>query len=327
MNRREVLTMLGSTLLLGGSIGTKAQIAQSIRRIGSLGPAEPPNSEFLQRVWAPARELGWVEGQNLIVERRYAGGKQELLQVYAEELVRLNVELIATNGTAATIAAKNATARIPIVMFSAGDPVRSGLVVSLARPGGNVTGYSIVAPELDAKRLERLQELLPTARRVAVLVNPTNPYNEVAREEREQVYRSFGMQLIIVGAAAPSELENAVSETVRRRAQALIVATETLFWENRVLLMRAALGHRLPTIVGSRDVLTAGGLLSLDIDEAEQYRAFAYFVDKILRGAKPADLPIQQPSKLLLSVNLKTAKTLGITIPHSLLLRADEVFE
>jgi ABC-type uncharacterized transport system substrate-binding protein len=158
-----------------------------------------------------------------IIERRYAGGNAELLRPYAEELVRLDVELIVTNGTAATIAAKNATTRIPIVMYSAGDPVRSGLVASLARPGGNITGYSIVARELDAKRLELLQELLPTAQRVAVLIDLTNPYNEIAREERERVYRSLGMQPIIVGAAAASELENAVSEAARRRAQALIV--------------------------------------------------------------------------------------------------------
>jgi putative ABC transport system substrate-binding protein len=276
-------------------------------------------------MWAPARELGWIEGQNLIVERRYAQGKAELLKSYAEELVRLNVELIVTNGTAATIAAKNATTRIPIVVYSAGDPVLSGLVASLARPGGNITGYSIVARELDAKRLELLQELLPTAQRVAVLIDPTNPYNEIAREDRERVYRSLGMQPIFVGAAAASELENAVSEAARRRAQALIVPVDNLFWSSRVLLMRTALEHRLPTIVGHRDILEAGGLLSLAIDESEQFQVLAYFVDRILRGAKPADLPVQQPRKLLLSVNLKTAKALGITIPQSLLLRADEV--
>ena len=319
--------MLGGRLFLARTVGTKAQAAKGVRHIGSLSPGSPPNPAFLQRLWAPARELGWIEGQNLIVERRYAEGKAERLKPYAEELVRLNVELILTNGTAATIAAKNATTRIPIVMYSAGDPVRSGLVASLARPGGNITGYSIVARELDAKRLEILQELLPTAQRVAVLIDPTNPYNEIAREERERVYRSLGIQAIIVGARAASELENAVSEAARWRAQALIVPVDTLFWAQRVLLMRIALEHRLPTIVGVRDILEAGGLVSLAIDESEQSRVMASFVDRILRGAKPADLPVQQPSKLLLSVNLKTAKALGITIPRSLLLRADEVIE
>ena len=327
MNRRGALAMLGGTLFLARTVGTKAQAAKSVRHIGWLGPGSASDPVYFQRVWAPARELGWIEGQNVIVERRYAEGKAELLKPNAEELVRLNVELIVTNGTAATMAAKNATTRIPIVMYSAGDPVRSGLVASLARPGGNVTGYSIVAPELDAKRLAILRELSPTAQRVAVLIDPTNPYNEIAREERERVYRSLGMQAIIVGAATASELENAVSEAARRRAQALIVPVENLFWAQRVLLMRIALEHRLPTIVGNRDILEAGALVSLANDESEQFRVMASFVDRILRGAKPADLPVQQPSKLLLSFNLKTAKALSITVPRSLLLRADEVIE
>ena len=318
--------MLGGTLFLGGTLGATRATRDKRPPHRQLGTRCSRQARF-NGSGHPLRELGWIEGQNLIVERRYAGGKPELLQPYAEELVRLNVEIIGTNGTAATIAAKNATTRIPIVMYSAGDPVRSGLVARLARPGGNITGYSIVAPELDAKRLGILRELLPTAQRVAVLIDPTNPYNEIAREERERVYRSLGMQPIIVGVAAASELENAVAEAARRGAQALIVPVDPLFWANRVLLMRTALGHRLPTIVGDRDILEAGGLLSLAIDEAEQYRALAYFVDKILRGAKLADLPVQQPSRLLLSVNLKTAKALGITIPQSLPLRADEVIE
>jgi putative ABC transport system substrate-binding protein len=327
MNRRGALAMLGGTLFLARTVATKAEAAKSVRHIGSLGLGSRPNPAYLQQVWGPARELGWIDGENLIIERRYAEGKTQLLKHYAEELVRLNVEIIVTNGTAATIAAKSATTRIPIVMFSVGDPVRSGLVASLGRPGGNITGYSILLPELDAKRLALLRELSPTMQRVAVLVNPANPYNEVAREERERVYRSFGMQPIIVGAAETNELENAVAEATRRRAEALIVTPESVFWANRVLLMRAALEHRLPTIVYDREILEAGGLVSLAVDVGEQYRALAYFVDRILRGAKPADLPVQQPSKVLLSLNLKTAKALGITIPQSLRARADEVIE
>ena len=319
--------MLGGTLFLAQTVGTKAEAAKSVRHIGSLGLGSMPNPAYLQQMWGPTRELGWIEGQNLIVDRRYAAGNAELLRPIAEELVRLNVELIVTNGTDAALAAKSATTRIPIVMFSVGDPVRSGLVASLGRPGGNITGYSIIAPELDAKRLTLLRELLPTTQRVAVLVNPANSYSKITREELERVCRSFRMQPIFVLAAETSELENAVAEASRRRAEALIVTAENVFWSNRVLLMRTALEHRLPTIVGNRDILEAGGLLSLAIDEAEQNRALAYFVDKILRGAKPADLPVQQPSKLLLSLNLKTAKVLGITIPQSLRARADEVIE
>jgi putative ABC transport system substrate-binding protein len=327
MNRRGALAMLGGTLFLAQTVGTKAEAAKSVRHIGSLGLGSMPNPAYLQQMWGPTRELGWIEGQNLIVDRRYAGGNAELLRPIAEELVRLNVELIVTNGTDAALAAKSATTRIPIVMFSVGDPVRSGLVASLGRPGGNITGYSIVAPELDAKRLSLLRELLPTTQRVAVLVNPANSYSKITREELERVCRSFRMQPIFVGAAETNELANAVAEASRRRAEALIVTAENVFWSNRVLLMRTALEHRLPTIVGDREILEAGGLLSLAHDAAEQYRALAYFLDRILRGAKPADLPVQQPSRLLLSLNLKTAKALGITIPQSLRARADEVIE
>jgi putative tryptophan/tyrosine transport system substrate-binding protein len=327
MNRRGALAMLGGTLFLAQTVGTKAEAAKSVRRIGSLSLGYATNPAYRQQMWGPTRELGWIEGQNLIVDRRYAGGNAELLRPIAEELVRLNVELIVTNGTDAALAAKSATTRIPIVMFSVGDPVRSGLVASLGRPGGNITGYSIVAPELDAKRLTLLRELLPTTQRVAVLVNPANSYSKITREELERVCRSFRMQPIFVGAAETNELENAVAEASRRRAEALIVTAENVFWSNRVLLMRSALEHRLPTIVGDREILEAGGLLSLAHDAAEQYRALAYFVDRILRGAKPADLPVQQPSKLLLSLNLKTAKALGITFPQALRARADEVIE
>ena len=319
--------MLGGTLFLAQTVGTKAEAAKSVRRIGSLSLGYATNPAYRQQMWGPTRELGWIEGQNLIVDRRYVGGNAELLRPIAEELVRLNVELIVTNGTDAALAAKSVTTRIPIVMFSVGDPVRSGLVASLGRPGGNITGYSIVAPELDAKRLTLLRELLPTTQRVAVLVNPANSYSKITREELERVCRSFRMQPIFVSAAETNELENAVAEASRRRAEALIVTAENVYWSNRVLLMRSALEHRLPTIVGDREILEAGGLLSLAHDAAEQYRALAYFVDRILRGAKPADLPVQQPSKLLLSLNLKTAKVLGITIPQSLRVRADEVIE
>ena len=319
--------MLGGTLFLAQTVGTKAEAAKSVRRIGSLSLGYATNPAYRQQMWGPTRELGWIEGQNLIVDRRYVGGNAELLRPIAEELVRLNVELIVTNGTDAALAAKSVTTRIPIVMFSVGDPVRSGLVASLGRPGGNITGYSIIASELDAKRLTLLRELLPTTQRVAVLVNPANSYSKITREELERVCRSFRMQPIFVSAAETNELENAVAEASRRRAEALIVTAENVYWSNRVLLMRSALEHRLPTIVGDREILEAGGLLSLAHDAAEQYRALAYFVDRILRGAKPADLPVQQPSKLLLSLNLKTAKALGITFPQSLRARADEVIE
>ena len=326
MNRRGALAMLGGTLVLGGTLGARAQPATNVRRIGFLDGVGASPAEIHQ-LWATVGALGWIEGQNLVVEYRNAGGKPELLRPYAEELVRLNVEIIGTNGNAAAIAAKNATTRIPIVMIVATDPVRAGLVASLARPGGNITGFSFPASEVLAKRLELLRELLPTAQRIGVLLNSANPSTEIMRQERERLIRSFGMQPIIVEVAAASELENAVAEVARRRAQALMVGHEHIFYSNRVVLMRAALRHALPTIGGYRDYVEAGGLLTLDVDSAENDRIFAYFVDKILRGAKPADLPLQQPTKFDLVINLKTAKTLGLTIPQSLLLRADLVIQ
>ncbi len=319
--------MLGGTVFLGRTIVANAQTAKTIRHVGVLGSGAPLSTADTQPAWVAAREFGWIEGRNVIVERRYAGNRAELLQADAAELVRLNVEIIFTLGTAATIAAKNATTRIPIVMISAGDPVRAGLVASLAKPGGNITGFSIIAPELDAKRLALLHELLPTAQRVGVLVNTADPYYEIARDERERGYRSFDVQPIIVEVAAASELESAVAEVARQRAQALIVDNDNLFYSNRALLMRTALWHALPTIVGDKALIEAGGLLSLAIDDTEQGRSFAYFLDKILRGAKPADLPVQQPTKFVLSINLKTAKALNLAIPQALLLRADEVVQ
>jgi len=319
--------MLGGTLYLGGTLVAKSQPAKSIRRVGVLSLGVQFSTAEIQPAWAAAREFGWIEGQNVIVERRYAGNNAELLQANAAELVRLNVEIIFTFGTAATLAAKNATTHIPIVMISAGDPVRAGLVASLAKPGANVTGFSLIAPELDAKRLALLRELLPSAERVGVFVNRADPYYEIAREKSERAYRSIGVQPIIVEITGAGDLEQAVAELARQRAQALIVGNDNLLYSNRDLLLRAALRHGLPTIVSDKEVLEAGGLLALAIDDAEQYRSFAYFLDKILRGANPADLPVQQPTRFKLWINLKTAKALNLPIPQALLQRADEVIE
>jgi putative ABC transport system substrate-binding protein len=312
---------------LAAPLAAREKTATTVRRIGVLGSGAQPTPAELLQAYAPLRELGWVEGKNLLVERRYANGRAELLRPFAEELVRLKVELIATNGTDAKLAAKNATTTIPIVIWSAGDPVRTGLVASLARPGGNVTGYSIVSTELDAKRLALLRELLPTAQRVGVLENSTNPIFRVKRKENEPLYRSLGMQTINVEVAAANELENALAEMARRRAQVLVVAADSLFRANRAPIMSAALRHALPTLVEGRDMLEAGGLLSYAVSLAELNYRHAAFIDKILRGARPADLPIEQPTKFELGINLKTAKALGITIPKTLLLRADEVIQ
>jgi putative ABC transport system substrate-binding protein len=313
--------------IVAAPLAASAQTASSVRRIGSLDtddsptPAEPPGYYY-----GPLRALGWVEGRNLLVERRSANGRAELLGPLAEELVRLKVEIIVTGGTAATLAAKNATTTIPIIIYAAGDPVRSGLVASLSRPGGNITGFSIIAPEMNAKRLALLQELLPGLQRVGVLARSNNPYFRAVRNEFEQTCRSLGLQPIIVEVAAAGELENAIAELARQRAQALFVQSDDLFTDNRVALMSAALRYALPTLA-SGEMLEAGALVSYLPDAAEQNQRTAAFVDRILRGAKPADLPIEQPTKFVLVINLKAAKVLGITVPQSLLLRADEVIQ
>ena len=306
-------------------LGANAQTAFTVRRIGFLSSGERPTPAELREESAPLRELGWLEGKNLFVERRYANGRAELLQPLAEDLVRLKVELVVTFGTNATLAAKRATTTIPIVIKSAGDPARSGLVASLARPGGNITGYSIISPELNIKRLALLRELLPVVQRVGWLENSTNSYYRAAREDLEQACRSLGIQPIFVQVAAAGELQNAVAEASRQGAQALFVPIDTLFYENRAEIMRAALKHVLPTMAQRITVLEDGALIAYDPTEAEENRRNAAFIDRILRGAKPADLPIEQPTKFELTINLKTAKALGITIPQSLLLRADEV--
>jgi ABC-type uncharacterized transport system substrate-binding protein len=324
MDRRTFIGRIALGLALA-SLAAEAQQRAKVRRIGVLNGAD--NSTYRTLLVPALRDLGWIEGQNLIVEGRFADGKFELLPAFAAELVRLKVELIVAAGTPAAIAAKNATASIPIVMASAGDPVRSGLVASLARPGGNITGNSIISTELDAKRLQLLHELLPAAARVGELVDPRNPVYGVARGEYEQAYRSLRIQPIFVEVTAASELENAVAEVARQRGQALIVHGDALFMANRVQIMSAALRYALPTLVEGPLAVAAGGLASYGIDGVEIVRHTAVFVDKILKGAKPADLPVEQPTKFELVINLKTAKALGITVPQALLLRADKLIQ
>ncbi len=326
MDRRTFVGAVAARVITA-PLGAYAQTATTVRRIGVLSGGAPPTPAVRQAIDARLRELGWVEGGNLLIERRYANGRAELLQPFAEELVRLKVEIIVAVGTAATLAAKNATTAIPIIMFSAGDPIRAGLVASLARPGGNITGFSVVGPEIDAKRLALLRELLPGLQRVGVLENSTNPYFRAVRKEFEQACRSIGIEPIIIEVAAAGELENAIAEMARRRAQALFVHGDGLFGDNRVALMSAALRYALPTIAVGTAMLEAGALVSYVHTLAEAEQRHAAFVDRILRGAKPADLPIEQPTKFELGINLRTAKTLGITVPQTLLLRADEVIQ
>lgn len=324
MDRRNIVGVL-TALAVVAPLCARAQIVPAVRRIGTLSSGErPPPFEF-EHEFDPLRELGWVEGKNLVIERRYANGNAKLVRPFAEELVRLKVELIVTNGTDSAWAAKNATATIPIILWGAGDPVRAGLVETLARPGGNVTGFSIVSTELDAKRLSLLRELLPAVRRVGVLLNSTNPISAIRKTDSEHLYQALGLQPIIIEVAAGSEIELAIGEMSRQRAEAIVVPSDSLFYVYRDVLLSSALQRSLPSIVWSRDMLEAGGLASYSVGMQELRRRVAALVDKILRGARPKDLPIEQPTQFELGINLKTAKALGITIPPPLLLRADEV--
>ncbi len=273
------------------------------------------------------RDLGWVEGQNFTFERRYAEGKYEVLPGLAAELVRLRVDVIVPFGTPATRAAKNATETIPIVFARVGDPVGSGLVRSLARPGGNLTGVSVLSVELGAKRLELLREALPGVTRVGLLWDPS--FSPAAPELRqiEGAARSFGVEIQPVAVQRPEEFEGALLAMKRQRAGAVYVMGGIVFSEHPKRLADLAAKIRLPIMAWRRELVEAGGLLSYGPNFPDMYRRAAGYVDKVLKGAKPADLPVEQPTQLELVINLKTARTLGLTIPPSLLARADQVIE
>lgn len=324
MDRRIFLAELSLGLLLFPFAG-KAQPPPTVRRIGVLSPGPALTAAQLADAWAPLRELGWIEGENLIFERRWASGDARLLGPLAQELVDLKVEVIATIGTPATLAASRATATIPIVMLSAGDPVGSGLVKSLARPGGNVTGYSTVAPELAQKRLALLRELAPDAPRVGFLFNPSNYLWDFFRDQHAQACRSLGLEPIFAGASSAEQVDNALVELTRRRIEAIVITEDVLFYRMQAAILSAVLARRWPSVVPGSEMTKAGGLMSFEAMLSDQLARMATYIDRILRGAKPADLPVEQPTRYHLAINLKTARLLGLNVPQTLLLRADEV--
>jgi putative ABC transport system substrate-binding protein len=321
MDRRNFIAALAGNLLVLPLEGN-AQQAGKIRRIGHLSLEQPNTHEF-----ESLKAIGWVEGKNLLIERRHAGDNADLLKPMAEQLLRLQVELIIANGTVASLVAKGATTSIPIIVYRSGDPVGAGLVKSLARPGGNITAISTTSTVLDLKRLELLNEILPNARGFAELVDRTNPIHRVGRQDKERAYLALGKDAIFVEVGAASELEGAIAEAARKGAKALIVGADPLFGTNFREIARAARKFQLPIIVDSPWALDEGALLSYGPSDAEIERKLAVYVDKILKGAKPADLPVEQPGEFELVVNLKVAKALGVTIPQRLLLRADKLIQ
>ena len=325
IDRRSFVRLAVAGIALGSSVA-RAQTGTAMRRVGVLSIGPTDTEEQRRELMIPMRELGWIEGRNLAVERRFANLQVDPLRPYAEELVRLKVEVILTLGTEAAFAAKNATTSIPIVLSSAGDPVGTGLVASLARPGGNITGYSIVSSEIEAKRAALMHELLPAAQRIAVVVDPSNRISDLLRKRADEAFRSLGVQPIFIEATSEQQLLDVPAEAVRQRAQALEMPGGITGASAR-RLMQSAIGYRLPIVVPDRDLLEAGALMAFYPNTDDRGRRVAAIVDKILRGAKPADIPIEQPTRFTLLINLKTAKALGITVPQSLLLRADEVIQ
>ena len=321
MNRRGFIVSVGGSLLATPFVG-RAQVPTRTRRIGILSPGPAAGEEFQDTLTA-LQALGWSEGKNIFVEPRSAGAKLPRLNSLADELVALKVDVIVTYGTEATAAAKSATTSIPIVMASSGDPVGMGLVATLARPGGNVTGYSLIQPEVARKRAALLHELLPQARRVCVFINPVGQISDRLRVMTEAAYRSLGIEPFFIEVASEPQFLDAIAEATRQRAEVLEINLSIL----TDALIQAVLRSRLPAMVNDRDVVAAGALISFAPDESERYRRVAAIIDKVLRGTKPADLPIEQPIKFELVINTKTAKALGLTIPRSLLLRADEVIQ
>ena len=324
MDRR---TFVGAAALgcFAAPFAARAQKAKDVRRIGMLSGGTISTSQPAP-FYAALRELGWIEGENLIIERRGAAGKSEAVPALAAELVQLQPDLIWTEGAVAGIAAKNATTTIPIVAISV-DPVRLGLVSSMSHPGGNITGFSTIAPELAAKRLEILRELIPNATRAGEIVDRANQYWYVVKEDYERAFASLKLQPIFVEITSADAIPGAITEIANRRADALIVRGDPMFNSNREQIARLALQYALPTIAEGRPNPAAGQLLSYGPNGLAFAARVASIVDRVLRGAKPIDIPIEQPTKFDLVINLKTAKALGLTIPQKLLLRADELIQ
>jgi len=325
--RRFLVTSLAGAL--AAPLAAGAQQPGKVWQIGVLSFTRFTGDDY-QRIEAfrqGLRDLGYVEGRNLVIEYRYSDGKDEVFPALAAELVRSRVSVIATYGTKATRAAQQATSSTPVVMLTVLDPVGAGLVANLSRPGSNITGLSEVSAELSAKRLELLKEAAPSASSIAVLFDPGHPTNALELKNTEIAARRLGLGITAVEVPKSRRFDGTFAAMTRSRANALIVLPGDVVDTHRASILDLALKNRLPTLYGWKFGPEAGALMSYGVDIAENFRRAASYVDKILKGAKPADLPIEQPTKFELVINLKTAKALGLTIPPSLLARADQVIE
>jgi putative tryptophan/tyrosine transport system substrate-binding protein len=327
MKRAAVPSILIAVVLLALGVTAEAQQQSKIPKIGWLGirpAASDTGPELFRREF---RALGYVEDKNIVFEYRSADDKLDRLTTLADELVRLKVDVLLASATPAAVAAKNATSTIPIVFYGGFDPVALGLVDSLARPGGNVTGFTAIAVVLAGKRLELLKETIPKLTRVAVLWDPQNPGSAQQWKESQLPARELGLQLHSIEVSSADKFEAAFKEATRARSTALALLASPFFYSNQKQLADLATKNRLPAIYPRGEFVASGGLMSYGADQAEPIRRAAVLVDKILKGRKPADLPVEQPTKFEFVINLKTAKQIGLTIPPNLLARADKVIK
>jgi putative tryptophan/tyrosine transport system substrate-binding protein len=326
MDKRSI-TFAVSALLFALCIGAEAQQAK-VARIGFLGNS---TSELEANLIGPfregLRELGYIEGKNIAIEWRWAEGKYERFPGLIAELIGSKAELIVTAGTPASLAVKKATTTIPLVMIAVGDPVGSGLIASLAHSGGNVTGLTSISPELDGKRLELLREVVPNISHVAVMWNPTSPLQVVAEKATRAAAQPMGIRILSLGVHADEQFDHAFATIRKEKPGALLVLADRLFLHNRARIMEFAIHNRLPGVHAYVELVEAGGLMSYGPSYSGMHKRAAYYVDKILKGTNPADLPIEAPAKFELVVNVKAAKQIGVSIPPSVLYRADRVLK
>ena len=324
--KKEILVSLLTTILLTTVPLAEAQQQAKVAKIGWLTSRSASGAASLREaIRNMLRERGYIEGKNIAFEYRYGDDKLDRLPALVDELVRLKVDVLLVVGPTAALAAKNATRTIPIVFYNVADPVALGLVDSLARPGGNITGFTHITEVLAGKRLELLKDTIPKLSRVAVLWNPQNPGNAQQWKESQLPARALGLQLHSMEVSSADKYEGAFKAAVKARSGALAVSPDGLVFSNLRLVTDLVAKYRLPAIADQGEFVDSGGLMSYGADQAEQYRRVAYYVDRILKGATPADLPVEQPTKFELVINFKTAKALGLTIPPIVLMRATRV--
>ena len=327
MRRRQFITLLGGAAATW-PLAARAQQPAKIPRIGFLGNSTATmEANLIGPLRDGLRELGYEEGRNVIIEFRWANGKYDQFPALVAELLAAKVDVIITAGTPATLAIKKATSTVPLVFIAVGDPVGTGVVPNLGRPGGNITGLSSIAPDLEGKRLELLREVVPKLSHVAFFLNPANAFHTASMRQARVAAQSLGIKLQPMEVNKSEQLDGAFASIVKEKPDALLILADRVFLHNRKRMMEFAIQQRLPSVNAYRELVEAGGLISYGPSYEDMHRRAAVYVDKILKGTKPADLPIEQPTKFTLLINLKTAKTLGLTVPPTLVARADELIE